>query len=395
VKSRCNWGWGIQEREREGSAFAARMVFNEASGVDPSEGLMSLSLEFRSIDHAPPKQKPMPELSVSVRPEASKDILNGELPQLPAVDLSKLPEHGTPIELEPMVHERNGWPCHAVFDRTSWVLHLPHLETHSRKAGMRVIIAKAETHGPKTTPYTIYVMHIKTAFSVRGISRRYSEFKDLDEALRAVKRSAPTLPRKKTWGKMSPKFITERKRQLQAYIEAILSDPACANSEPFRNFLGTHGHAIEQEILKRFSSGSVQGPSSEGNSAALLTPWRLATGTTAEAIEALVQRCRAARDVRQEARALNQLGIMKCERGQRAPALDAMRRAFMCCRQLDDAHGLLSCALSWASIHARFGEYEVAEQRLREAEGMAAEIGNIAGQASCHLLLSLIKSAQV
>jgi hypothetical protein len=108
-----------------------------------------------------------------------------------------------------------------------------------------------------------------------------------------------------------------------------------------------------------------------------------------------VQRCRAARDVRQEARALNQLGIMECERGQRAPALDAMRRAFMCCRQLDDAHGLLSCALSWASIHARFGEYEVAEQRLREAEGMAAEIGNIAGQASCHLLLSLIKSAQV
>ena len=37
---------------------------------------------------------------------------------------------------------------------------------------------------------------------------------------------------------------------------------------------------------------------------------------------ALVQRCRAARDVRQEARALNQLGIMECERGQRAPALD-------------------------------------------------------------------------
>ena len=495
------------------------MVLNEAPGADPSEGLMSLSLEFRSIDHAPPKQKPMPELPKAVRAEASMSLSQGDLPQLPAVDLSKLPEHGTPIELVPMVHERNGWPCHAVFDRTSWALHLLHLETHNRKAGMRVIIAKAETHGPKTTPYTIYVMHIKTAFSVRGISRfvcsharthartherthawvaagppffpqrppsrvcflslalalacalllpssrsharslarslslhcspapslsrsnppslwpslpssrplfkppppllfrdvdadadadaeargqstnkedadrRYSEFKDLDEALRAVKRSAPTLPRKKTWGKMSPKFITERKRQLQAYVEAILSDPACANSEPFRNFLGTHGHPIEQEILKRYSSG-MQGLASDGNNTALLTPWRLATGTTAEAIEALVQRCRAARDVRQEARALNQLGIMECESGQRAQALDAMRRAFLCCRQLDDAHGLLSCALSWASIHAHFGEYDVAEQRLREAEGMAAEMGAISGQASCHLLLSLIRSAQ-
>ncbi len=86
---------------------------------------------------------------------------------------------------------------------------------------------------------------------------------------------------------MSPKFITERKRQLQAYVEAILSDPACANSEPFRNFLGTHGHPIEQEILKRYSNG-MQGLASDGTNTALLIPWRLATGTTAEAIEALL-----------------------------------------------------------------------------------------------------------
>jgi len=305
-----------------------------------------------------------------------------------------VPQHSTPIELVTMVHERNGWPCHALFDRGSWALHLPHLEKHNRKPGMRVIIAKAETHGPKTTPYTIYVMHIKTAFSVRGISRRYSEFKDLDEALRAVKRSAPTLPRKKTWGKMSPKFITERKRQLQVYVEAILSDPACANSEPFRNFLGTQGHPIEQEILKRYSTGMQGLAQQDSQTPALIIPWRLATGTRVEAIEALVQRCRTARDVRQEARALNQLGIMESQNGQRVKALNAMRQAFMCCRQLDDADGLVSCSLSWASIHARFGEHSIAEQRLREAEGMAAEFGAISGQAACHLLLALIKAAQ-
>jgi hypothetical protein len=371
-------------------------VQKEASGGvgDAGDGLLSLSLELRSIDTAPMKKKPMPVVE-PVRPEMSKDVLSSnEAPLLPAVDLSKVPEHGKPLQLVPMVHERNGWPCHSLFDRGSWALHLPHLETHNRKPGMRVIIAKAETHGPKTTPYTTYVMHIKTAFSVRGIARRYSEFKDLDEALRAVKRLAPTLPRKKTWGKMSPKFITERKRQLQSYIEAILSDATCANSEPFRNFLGTQGHAIEQEILKRYASG-MQGLSQDGHNAALLIPWRLATGTRVEAIETLVQRCRAARDVRQEARALNQLGIMESQNGQRVQALNAMRQAFMCCRQLDDADGLLSCALSWASIHARFGEHEVAEQRLREAEGMAAELGALAGQAWCHLLLSLIKAAQV
>lgn len=310
-------------------------VHKEASGgvVDAGDSLLSLSLEFRSIDTAPMKIKPMPVVE-PVRPEMSKDVLgSNEPPPLPAVDLSKVPEQGKPLLLVPMVHERNGWPCHSLFDRGSWALHLQHLETHNRKPGMRVIIAKAETHGPKTTPYTTYVMHIKTAFSVRGIARRYSEFKDLDDALRAVKRSAPTLPRKKTWGKMSQKFITERKRQLQSYIEAILSDATCANSEPFRNFLSTQGHAIEQEILKRYASG-MQGLSQDGHNAALLIPWRLATGTRVEAIEALVQRCRAVRDVRQEARALNQLGIMESQNGQRVEALNAMRQAFMCCRQV-------------------------------------------------------------
>jgi hypothetical protein len=367
-------------------------VYEKSGGIDDAgSGLLSLSLEFSSIDHAPQKKKPMPQQVKPVRSEVSVDASNVP-PQLPAVDLSKVPVSGAPIELVPMVHERSGWPCHTLFERGSWALHLPHLEMHNRKPGMRVIIAKAETHGPKTTPYTLYVMHIKTAFSVRGISRRFSEFKDLDDALRAVKRSAPTLPRKKTWGKMSPKFITERKRQLQNYVEAILSDPTCADSEPFRNFLGTNGHPIEQDILKRYSSG-LQGIGS-GQSNALLTPWRLASGTRVEAIEALVQRCRSARDVRQEARAFNQLGIMHCQQGDRAKALQAMRQAFMCCRQLDDADGLVSCALSWASIHAFFGEYRVAEQRLLEAEGMAAEFGAISGQGWCHLLVSTFKAAQ-
>ena len=61
------------ERSREAGALGrsrGAMVLNEAPGADPSEGLMSLSLEFRSIDHAPPKQKPMPELPKAVRAEA-------------------------------------------------------------------------------------------------------------------------------------------------------------------------------------------------------------------------------------------------------------------------------------------------------------------------------------
>ena len=68
-------------------------VHAEASGGfgEAGDGLFSLSLEFRSIDNAPPKKKEMPEMEPA-RAEMSKETLStGELPQLPVVDLAKVP----------------------------------------------------------------------------------------------------------------------------------------------------------------------------------------------------------------------------------------------------------------------------------------------------------------
>ena len=50
---------------------------------------------------------------------------------------------------------------------------------------LRATIHKTEVRGPKTQPFVVYILHIRTAFTVRGLARRYSHFLTLDASLRA------------------------------------------------------------------------------------------------------------------------------------------------------------------------------------------------------------------
>ena len=106
--------------------------------------------------------------------EKSVDALPDNCPE---VDLTKIPASAPERKADCLIVEQNGWPGYLLFEQGSWALHGANLDKHGCKPGIRVILAKAETHGPKTTPYTVYILHIKTAFTVRGLSRRYSEFK--------------------------------------------------------------------------------------------------------------------------------------------------------------------------------------------------------------------------
>ena len=193
--------------------------------ADP-DVIAALNIKLSCIsasEHARPLSAPATSVALLLHPEKSEeDVLNSS-DSGPNVDIKNIPERAPPTRIDCLIVEKDGWPGYLLFEQGSWALHGAYLDRHNCKPGIRVILAKAETHGPKTTPYTVYVMHVKTAFTVRGLARRYSEFKDLDRQLRALFDNAPTLPKKKTFGKMSPKFVSERKRQLQNYIEQVLN----------------------------------------------------------------------------------------------------------------------------------------------------------------------------
>lgn len=100
----------------------------------------------------------------------------------------------------------------------------------------------------------VYILHIRTAFTVRGMSRRYSDFVELDTNLRRhfgnganangananVNASAtriPMLPPKRFLGQLSPEFVQERRRQLQDYLDRLMAHVSTAHSLPVLDFL--------------------------------------------------------------------------------------------------------------------------------------------------------------
>jgi len=115
---------------------------------------------------------------------------------------------------------------------------------------LRANIHKTEVRGPKTSPFVVYILHMRTAFTVRGMSRRYSDFVLLDTKLRAHFGDAaqgtriPMLPPKRMLGHLSPDFVAERRRQLQDYLDRLMAQALTAHSLPVLDFLEVSAAAL-------------------------------------------------------------------------------------------------------------------------------------------------------
>ena len=85
---------------------------------------------------------------------------------------------------------------------------------------LRATIHKTEVRGPKTAPFVVYLIHVRTAFTVRGLARRYSDFVQLDAEVRELAQTlngaarVPVLPGKRLLGQLSVEVVLERRRQL-------------------------------------------------------------------------------------------------------------------------------------------------------------------------------------
>lgn len=149
-----------------------------------------------------------------------------------------------PLRLVLLV-EDGVWPEYTLHEEGSWAAHRKFLSLEQRHAEarpcLRANIHKTEIRGPKTAPYVVYMMHIRTAFTVRGLARRYSDFVQLDSDLRAHFKGSPTnipsLPGKRYLGQLSPEFVQDRRRQLQEYLDHLMMSVTFAHSAPMLDFL--------------------------------------------------------------------------------------------------------------------------------------------------------------
>ena len=81
------------------------------------------------------------------------------------------------------------WWAYILLRGDSWAGHSISAESSSdARTGIRTVITKVEKQGPYTRPYSVYLLHTKTAFSVKGAPRRFKEFRELVRATFALRR---------------------------------------------------------------------------------------------------------------------------------------------------------------------------------------------------------------
>ena len=130
------------------------------------------------------------------------------------------------------------WWAYVLLRGDSWAGHSISAESSAdARTGIRTVITKVEKQGPYTRPYSVYLLHTKTAFSVKGAARRFREFRDLvppppaaaprisspshalsqDSKIRAKFPSLPQIPEAGVFDALEPQVVAERRRVLQKY----------------------------------------------------------------------------------------------------------------------------------------------------------------------------------
>lgn len=82
-------------------------------------------------------------------------------------------------------------------------------------------------------------------FALRKLTRRYREFAALDTELRPRHQALPTLPEKSVFFRRTFKhgFMDDRERRLDAYLSALVADPAAVAEPSVQRFLGVECRA--------------------------------------------------------------------------------------------------------------------------------------------------------
>lgn len=101
------------------------------------------------------------------------------------------------------------------------------------------------------TGHTAYVFDIRTSGGDEWkLTKRYSEFLDLDEKLRQMfgkpTRPFPPLPKKVLLGNQSERVVEERQRMLTAYLQAVLDNKILSSTIEVKRFIDMQGQEEEE-----------------------------------------------------------------------------------------------------------------------------------------------------
>ena len=282
-----------------------------------------------------------------------------------------------------LVVDHEDMPLYQPCEDASWWPHRAKIEEQNKRPGVKALIVRTETRGPKSAMYTMYVIHVKTAFHVRGVSRRFSDFSRLDSKLRGQFPGAPELARSnRILGTLSPGFVQERRQHLQEYLDKLLGDHQLAHSDTVRQFLAISN---VPDMPSAHEAKLLHDPFAE-------TAWHVDTVNLAALLQEL-QQCRSATDAPRETRLLNAIGLVLCELGNQAEGLLYLHKAVANARLSHDRRALLACISNHACAHFRFGGHAPAVELLEEAVELAQRLADPSLEAACLRKIALVHAS--
>jgi hypothetical protein len=253
------------------------------------------------------------------------------------------------------------WHTYQLLRAEAWAAHT--LRHDEKKCGIRSVITKTETRGPYTRPFTVYFVHTKTAFSVKGTCKRFSDFKEFDAKLKKQFHGFKgVFPPDKVFNSMQPDFVSDRRKQLQKYLDDALGVPVIASYSDLHDFLGI------PEYIKDLAREQADEVSREQKRLSALSADSDKPETYLRAIEG----AKAENDRVAEAQGFNALGLVYCEQGLDSQGIECLESALELCRVEDDGEGIAVTLSNLGCAHNMMECQQMALEYLDECHELLA-----------------------
>ena len=292
--------------------------------------------------------------------------------------LSVFPSNQPATEFRFEISRDGPWHEYRMLRSEEWATHS--LRHEEKKSGIRSVITKTETRGPYTRPFTVYFIHTKTAFSVKGVCKRFSDFKELDMKIKKVfKNFNSPFPPDKVFNSMQPEFVNERRKQLQRYLDDALSVPDIAAFSELHTFLNIpeYNELVTEEQQEEFQREQKRNSQPDSDKP--------------ETYLRAIDLTKASGDRIAEAQAFNALGLIYSEMELDPQGIECIESALELCRAEDDLKGIAVTLSNLGCAHVKQDCHSLALACFQEVHDLVA--GDNKAQAAIKIKMALTYEA--
>jgi len=226
----------------------------------------------------------------------------------------------------------------------------------------------------------VYFVHTKTAFKVKSVCKRFSDFKELDQKLKRTHATFHTqFPPDQLFNSMTPEFVSERRKQLQTYLDESMAIPEIATDADLHDFLGIpeYNNQAQEEDLKHQARERQRHVKPEDSKP--------------ETFLKVIEKAKLDSDRMSEAQGFNALGLLYCESGLENEGMQCLESSLELCRACNQIEGTIVVLSNLGCLYNLLERSQYAVGHFQECFDLLQ--GDPVGQGEAQMKLSLTCAA--